>query len=67
MLRNNKLYAHVAIVSTTDLTMLPLNKRLNEDLYLRLNFSLIPLTLNPTLEMRSNKGKNMSIFANDET
>lgn len=64
MLRNNKLYAHVATVSTTDSNMLPLNKRLNEDLYLRLNSFSIPLTL--PLEIRNNRRRNMSMFANDE-
>ena len=64
MLRNNKFYAHVATISTTDSSMLPPNKRLNEDLYLRLNSSSIPLTLR--LEIRNNRRRNMSIFANDE-
>lgn len=59
-----KLYAHVATVSNTDSNMLPLNKRLNEDLYLRLNSFSIPLTL--WLEIRNNRRRNMSIFANDE-
>lgn len=64
MLRNNKRYAHVATVSTTDSNMLLLNKRLNEDLYSRLNSSSIPLTLR--LEIRNNRRRNMFIFANDE-
>ena len=64
MLRNNKLYAYVATVSTTDSNMLPLNKRLNEGPYLRLNSFSIPLTLR--LEKRNNRRRNMSIFANDE-